>query len=128
MAYDSPNGIKLTGHVAASTLATKQYHFVKLDSSGDVVIAGNGDDAIGVLQNDPVAAEECEIIIVGVSKVSSGSTTVAVGDRLSVDAAGQAEDAVATTEFAVGKALTPASAVSEIFTAAINCISNFLAP
>ena len=124
MAYDSPNGLKLTGHVAASTLATKQYHFVKLDSSGDVVIAGNGDDAIGVLQNDPIAAEECEIIIVGVSKVSSGAPEHAAARGL----AGQAEDAVATTEFAVGKALTAASAVSEIFTAAINCISNFEAP
>ena len=60
---------------AGADLSAKQYFFVKIDANGDAVLAGNGENAIGVLQNAPASGEAANIAVAGVSKVIIGDTT-----------------------------------------------------
>jgi hypothetical protein len=120
MAYEGPSGIKLTGLVAAADLSALQYTFVKLDANGLVAAASaQGEDCIGVLQNDPVAGEECEIVCVGVTKVSADSAIDEM-DAITTAADGQADQA-ASADFVLGKALTAATAADDIITIVVNC-------
>ena len=73
----------------AGDYSAKQYFFMDVNSSGQAVVAGNGAHAVGVLQNDPAAANrEAVIAISGQVKVSIGSTLTAGGEVAS-DAAGE---------------------------------------
>ncbi len=127
MAFEGPHALKITGFVAGVTLATSQYRFVELDTDSTVIIAsGQGIDALGVLQNDPGAGEECEIVSIGVTKLVSDAATV-VGDTLTpaVTNLGAADNAPATGDFVCGKALTAAAATPtniQLITAAVCCI------
>lgn len=126
MAYEISNySVKVT-LVAAADLSAKQYHFVKLDSSGQAaVITANTDRAIGVLQNAPTAGQEAEVLVVGGTKLVAGEA-VAEGAVLSTTSAGKADSITvgsATTQYILGTALTEVSNDGEIFTAVINCAS-----
>ena len=86
---------------AGADLSAKQYFFVKIDANGDVVLAGNGENAIGVLQNAPASGEAANIAVAGVSKVIIGDTTSLVsGVVISSDANGKATLGV-STDFAL---------------------------
>jgi len=95
---------------ANADLSTKQYFFVKVTNSsgtGRAAVAGDGEHAIGVLQNKPDAANEvATIAISGVSKVSAGGTITA-GQPVASDAAGEAV-AAATGDIILGTALLSA--------------------
>lgn len=126
MAYEISNySVKVT-LVAAADLSAKQYHFVKLDSSGNAAaIAANTDRAIGVLQNAPLAGQEAEVLVVGGTKLVAGEA-VAEGAVLSTTSAGKADSITvgsATTQYILGTALTEVSNDGEIFTAVVNCAS-----
>lgn len=126
MAYEISNySVKVT-LVAAADLSAKQYHFVKLDSSGKAAaIAANTDRAIGVLQNAPLAGQEAEVLVVGGTKLVAGEA-VAEGAVLSTTSAGKADSITvgsATTQYILGTALTEVSNDGEIFTAVVNCAS-----
>jgi hypothetical protein len=86
---------------AGADLSAKQYFFVKIDANGDVVLAGNGENAIGVLQNAPASGEAANIAVAGVSKVIIGDTTsLDSGVVISSDADGKATLGV-STDFAL---------------------------
>ena len=120
MAYESPHGIKLTGLVAGANLSALQYTFVKLNAAGAVIAASaQGEDCIGVLQNDPLSGEECEIVCVGVTKAKADSAVNEM-DAITTAADGQA-DVAAAADFVLGKALTAAGAAGEVFTIVVNC-------
>lgn len=86
---------------AGADLSAKQYFFVKIDTDGDVVLAGNGENAIGVLQNAPAEGEAANIAVAGVSKVIIGDTTsLDSGSVISSDANGKATLGV-STDFAL---------------------------
>ena len=86
---------------AGADLSAKQYFFVKIDGDGDVVLAGNGENAIGVLQNAPASGEAANIAVAGVSKVIIGDTTsLDSGVVISSDANGKATLGV-STDFAL---------------------------
>jgi len=75
---------------AAADLSTKQYYGVKIDSSGNIALAGEGDIAVGILQNAPAAAgRAANVAFGGVSKVVGGAT-VAAGARFSFNSSGVA--------------------------------------
>lgn len=64
---------------AAGDLSADQYRFVKVTSDGEVELAGDGDAAFGVLQNDPDAAgKAATVAVAGITKVRC-SATVAAG-------------------------------------------------
>ena len=123
MAYDSPQGIKLTGLVCGSvTLAAQQYRFVKLDTDGTVIVSSaQGEICIGVLQNKPVVGLPCEIIAIGVTKLKTDATAFAEGSKLTTDGSGNGDQA-ASADHVLGVALTtPTATAGVIFTALVNC-------
>lgn len=75
---------------AGADLSAAQFLFVKLNSSGQIILAGAGEDAIGILQDKPAAAGRAGAVGVrGRSKVVFGGT-VAIGAYVTSDAAGKA--------------------------------------
>lgn len=125
MAYEKPGMIH--NFKAGGDLSTKQFYFVKLNSSGEVVIcAGATDVPIGVLQNAPASGETAEVMIYGISKVVSDGT-VAVGALVGTSGDGQADSKTAgtdTSEYVVGRHLGPAAgAAADIITCTINCLN-----
>ena len=124
MAYEISNySVKVT-LVAGADLSSKQYTFVKLNSSGEAIAAAAATDIpVGVLQNAPIAGQEAEVLIVGGTKVVAGAA-IAEGAQLGTSATGKAVALVAgtdTTKYVVGTLLTESAADGNIVTAVINC-------
>ncbi|MCP4868283.1 MAG: DUF2190 family protein [Proteobacteria bacterium] len=98
---------------AAADLSAGQYHAC-ISSSGNAARAGAGAHLVGVQQNKPAAAGRAtELMQTGITKASAGAA-VTQDAAVKVDASGQFIDA-ATTEGAVGFALTGTSGADEIF-------------
>jgi len=115
---------------AESTLATKQYTFVKAGSAGGCAAqTSQGGDSLGVLQNSPVSGGTAVILVYGISKLVMGGV-VADGADITTGTAGKGEDAATSdSDYVLGKSLHgQASVSSDKITAAINCISNMLLP
>ena len=123
MAYKGSQPFKITLEAGAD-LSTKQYYFVKLDSSGEAVVcSGATDKPVGVLQNNPTAGQAAEIVVVGLTKVSSNAA-LAIGDLIGTSADGQADAKIAgtdTTEYVVGTVLTTTGAADVIGSVLVNC-------
>lgn len=93
---------------AAADLSANQYFIVKVDSSGSAALAGDGEPAIGVLQNEPDAAgKAASIRFAGISKVVAGAA-VSAGAQVAPNASGKAVTA-ATGKNILGIALAAAS-------------------
>lgn len=100
---------------AGGDLSAKQYHFVKLDSSQQVIIcAAATDKAIGIVQNKPESGEAARVRIFGRSKVS-GNGALSIGDVIGTSSDGQAQAAVATNyqKGIVTKAVSNAGEIAE---------------
>jgi hypothetical protein len=126
MAYEiSNNSLKIT-LPAGADLSTKQYYFVKVNSSGNAVLCAAATDApIGVLQNNPISGAEASIVVVGGTKLVAGAA-IAAGIKIGTDSAGKADAKVAgtdTTEYTVGQVLLASAADADVLTAVINCAS-----
>ncbi len=93
---------------AAGNLSANQYFIVKVDSSGNAAACGDGQPAIGVLQNEPDAAgKAASIRFAGISKVVAGAA-LAAGAQVASNASGKAVTA-ATGKNVLGIALAAAS-------------------
>ena len=92
--------------VAADYSSTGQYLFVDINSSGQaVLVAGQGLNAYGILQDNPSAAGRVgRIAIGGMIKVMAGAT-IAAGAQLCAGADGRAEVAIAS-DVVLGKAVS----------------------
>lgn len=118
MAYEAGQPLK-SGHLlAAEDLSAKQYHFVKLDTNGQIAAIGAGTDrTFGVLQNKPIAGDPCELVHIGFTKLVIGEA-VAAAEALGTDADGKAVDDP-TLKPAV--ALEAGSAEDVVIPALVNC-------
>lgn len=105
MSWESP-GKKLGNLTAAADLSAKQYFALKVDSSGNLAVAGAGQRSIMVLQNAPESGDACEAMIDGVTKASAGGTITA-GDPVAVDSAGEFVKAL-DNDYQIGVALASA--------------------
>jgi hypothetical protein len=126
MAYEIAGyPVKIT-LVAGADLSSKQYLFVKLNTSGQAVICdGATDSPIGVLQNDPASGEEASVLVVGGTKLVAGAA-INPGVKIGTSATAKADAKVAgtdTTEYTVGVVLLGSAADGDIITAVINCAS-----
>jgi len=111
MAYEEC--IKTISRPASGDLSSNQFYFVDINASGQVATAGDGADAVGVLQNDPdTAGHAANVAINGVSRVSAGAG-VSQGDDVASDTNGQAVTA-ASGDVVLGKALEAASGSGSI--------------
>lgn len=117
---------------AAAALTAKQFYAVKIDSNGKAALAGAGEAAIGIVQNNPAAGQPASVMISGTSKAVAGGNITA-GDPVAADADGKlvnatkgrtntsdtgaAADALLGSNV-IGMALTGAAS-GDIFTVAI---------
>jgi hypothetical protein len=85
--------LKCVGLEAGADLSSKQYYFVKVNTDSQVVVAGDGEAAVGVLQTKPDAAGRAgQVAIGGITKVLIGAT-LAAGDSVASDGNGKAAPA-----------------------------------
>jgi hypothetical protein len=82
---------------AAADLSASLYHFVELDSSGNVAINNTlGELSIGVLNNKPTAlGQAAEVQVEGVAKVVAGAT-ITPNQKVATSATGAAVVAIST--------------------------------
>lgn len=99
--------------VAGADLSTYQYHCVKLNSAGALVICSTlGERFVGILQNKPASGEMAEVALPGgITKVLFGGT-VDENEEIMTDASGHA--IVATTGYYSGGVCVLGGAVTEI--------------
>lgn len=81
--------------IASDDFTDNQFYFVKVNSDGEIELAGDGEAALGVLQNKPgeateAAGEAASVRVYGVSKVVAGET-IAAGEEVASDADGKAK-------------------------------------
>ena len=123
MAYKGSQPFKITLEAGAD-LSTKQYYFVKLDNNGKAVVCdGATDKPVGVLQNNPTSGQAAEIVVVGLTKVSSDAG-LTIGAVIGTSADGQADaktPGTDTTEYVVGTVLVTTGAAGVIGSVLVNC-------
>lgn len=90
MEDDDPSELRV---LAGADLSTKQYYLVKYDANAAVVLAGAGENAIGVLQNAPANGEVAIVKRWGLTKCVCGGV-VAKGAIICSDANGKAVTAI----------------------------------
>lgn len=93
MSYEVTDAVKLGTLVAAADLSAKQFYLIKVDSNGAAALCGDGEMAIGSLQNKPTSGLIAEIQTGGVAKIVAGAVTTR-GGLLASDANGKVIDAV----------------------------------
>lgn len=123
MAFEQP-GFSST-FKAGADLSAKQFYFVKLDSSGNVVAcAAVTDKPIGILQNSPANNGEALVMHEGISKISADAA-LAIDDLVGCSADGQAAAYVPgtdTSKYIVGRMLDAPAAAAEIGSCLFNCM------
>lgn len=97
---------------AGEDLTGQQFRFVKVDTAGKVVRAGNNELAIGVLQNKPDSGQAASVRCGGISKIVAGGVITA-GDRVGSDSQGRAKGG-ASAAVTLGIALDAAAAAGEV--------------
>lgn len=111
--------------VAGADLSSHQYKFVKLNSSGQVVIcAAAADKPYGILQDKPASGVGASVMCNGISKVimAAGNTQGNVGGT---DANGLFAAYVAgtdTTKYIVAEVVEDADAANGVGSVSFNCM------
>ena len=122
MAYEIPvlkPGIWTVGE----DLSAKQYYFVKLSGQTVVLCSALTDVPIGVLQNAPESGQAAEVMVIGITKVSSDAA-LTVGLLIGPSADSQADARTIgtdTTHYVVGQVIGASGAAGGLATAVINC-------
>src|SRR3990167_3482655 len=117
MATEGPQPITIS-LTAGATLATKQYYFVKMSADNTcIVCAGATGIPIGAVQNKPASGETAEVVVSGVTKVSSDAALTA-GNLIGTSGDGQADAKAVTdtTEYVVGAVLVGSAAAGGLAT------------
>ena len=97
---------------AGADLSSSQYCFVEFNTSGQAVAAGDGEDAIGILQNDPTSGQAALVMVgPGISKLRAGAATAA-GDYIGCDSTGRGVTA-ATADRRLGQFIEAAGAAND---------------
>lgn len=110
MAYNNIHG-RVETYIAGADLSTKQYTFV-VASDANVVTAGAGEAAIGVLWNDPEATRAASVVQGGDPHVYAGEA-IAAGVDIASDAAGKAV-AAGTGDVILGKTRHAVAAADDL--------------
>ena len=125
MAYEINNYSVRATFVAGADLSAAQYKFVKLNSSGQVILAAAATDVpIGVLQNNPASGAEASVTIVGGTKiVASAAATLGTALNFGTSSTGKAATLAVTdtTKYVLGVYLEAPAADGVIVAAVINC-------
>lgn len=122
MAIEQP-GYKFTA-IAGSSLASYQYHFVKLSADMTVVPCSAATDIpCGVLQNNPASGGAAEVMVSGVTKIIGASLTA--GNLIGTHSDGHAvvidPDGVGDIYYCGQVLIGTGAGAGEIASALINC-------
>ncbi len=112
MAYQNQKILE-GSQIADADYRLKQFYGVKVSATG-IVLAGDGEAAVGFLQNKPNITEQCEIAYAGPVKAIAGAV-FARGIELACNAAGKVITAVAGKKV-IGTALEAAAADGDVVT------------
>jgi hypothetical protein len=74
--------------ITAADFTSKRFYACKVDSAGKAALAGAGNNAIGIMQNDPILGEAGTVMVLGVSHAVLGGGVTA-GQNLTPDAQGR---------------------------------------
>lgn len=97
-------------YLTGADLSAKRYYAVKLNTAGDIVLAGAGESAIGILQTPEAQGRPATVMELGLSFAVLGANVDNAGVNLTPDAngklvtAGPTDAVVASTVQASGKA------------------------
>lgn len=113
---------------AGEDLSAKQYYFVTLNSSGQVILpTATTDVPYGILQNAPGSLEAAHVMRVGVSRLVVGGSIATGANNVGTDATGKgtlfAAGVAGTAAYPVGYCEYGADASGRIAAVAINCIN-----
>lgn len=113
---------------AGEDLSAKQYYFVTLNSSGQVILpTATTDVPYGILQNAPGSLEAALVMRVGTSRVVVGGSIATATNNIGTGAAGKAAAYAAgvagTAAYPVGFMEEGADADGRIGAISINCIN-----
>lgn len=100
--------------VAGADLSSSQFLFVTLNSSGNIVVAGNGANSIGVLQDKPGSGEPGSVCGPGDQTQVQAGGSFAAGDPISSNGSGKAILSV-TGAYLLGYAQTAGASGSNAF-------------
>lgn len=90
------NGILCKSFVAGADLSAKQYKFVELSDAETVVLAGDGEVAIGILQNNPALGEMANVMLIGISNLVVGASDIdTIMSKVACDENGDGDKATA---------------------------------
>lgn len=106
------NSLQTFSAPAGADLSASQYRFVTM-SAGTVVLAGDGADAIGILQNTPVSGEAAEVGYSGVSKLSADAA-FAIDAAIASSADGQGKTATSGNRVLAKAIFQAAGAANQI--------------
>lgn len=112
------SNMPLISFPSSGDLSGSQYCFVKLDSNGRVVVAGDGEQVVGVLHDQPKAIDRAA----GVFSSKGFKTTIRTGgvfnkgDYLVCDGSGRAVANASTSDFILGVAEEASTGVDHYIT------------
>ncbi len=99
---------------AGADLTAKKYYLVKLNATKQAILGAVATDSlIGVIQNKPKITEGALIRFGGTSKVVAGAA-IAVGARVTTNAAGQAIATTTIGDTVIGQAVEAAGALGDV--------------
>ena len=110
MAYNNIHG-QVETYIAGADLSSSQYLFVKV-SGANVVVAGDGEAAVGILWNDPTSGKAASVVRGGDPHVYAGAA-IAAGVDIASDAAGKAV-AATTGDIILGTTRAAAAASGDL--------------
>ena len=106
--------------IAAADLSSYQYRFVKLTADNTVNVCGAGEQAIGVLQNKPIAGAAARVRVFGVSRITNGTAgAIAYGAKAMSAADGKVVASSTDKDVYFGIVLDGVSNVNEMVTVLI---------
>ncbi|NMC09524.1 MAG: hypothetical protein GYA39_00875 [Methanothrix sp.] len=77
-----------TSVIAGIDLSAKQFYCVKLNASGQMILSGAGENALGILQDKPTSGQVGAVCCLGKSMAIYGASVTA-GQNLASDASGK---------------------------------------
>lgn len=114
---------------AGQDLSTHKYKFVKLNSSGQVVLCSATTDVpYGILQNAPGSLQPAQVMRIGLSRLVFGGSIATGANGVGFDAAGKGTlypaGAAGTVGYPVAFCEEGVNTADLIGTVAINCLGN----
>jgi|WetSurMetagenome_2_1015567.scaffolds.fasta_scaffold10568_3 hypothetical protein len=102
------HGILMKSFEASTDMSTAgQYRFVKMASATTIALCGDGELAIGILQNNPAQYEQGNVMMFGISKLKVGTAGIAsVMAYVSSDGNGDGDIAHVAADKAIVNALS----------------------